>query len=182
LCPAEVATVLSFLFLLSVLGNAVALYYAYTQRAARLGFERRAEAERAVLRQAMYARGRLTAVEVAARSHLPLALLEATLREMVVESQCLSDLDEDGRAIYVFPQFDDEPQRREATEREILRTAHIHNGELSVEQLALATDLNLDQAREWLTALAARGACVAVGKAGERFRFEGLARAHQRGD
>jgi len=169
--------VLAFLLMLSLAGNAAALYYAYTQRLARLGFERQAEAERAILLQAMYARGRLTPVEVAARSRLPLALIERTLREMSVENQCLSDLDEAGRAIYIFPQFDDEPQRREATEREILRTARIHNGELSVEELALATDLTLAEAREWLITLAARGDCISLGQTGERFRFEGLARS-----
>ncbi len=168
---------LSFLLLLSLIGNALALYYAYTQRAARLGFEQRAEAERAILRQAMYTRGRLTAVEVAARSHLSLAVIEQTLREMAASNQCFSDLDEDGRAIYLFPQFDDEPRRREATEREILRTARLHNGELSVEELALATELNLSEARQWLAAMAARGICTPTGKTGERYRFEGLKRS-----
>jgi len=168
---------LEFLFMLSLIGNAAALYYVWTQRAAQRGFDQRAEAERVILRQAMYARGRLTSVEAAARSNLSLTLIETTLREMATDNQCLSDLDEDGRAIFIFPQFDDEPQRREATEREILRTARIHNGELSVQELALATDLNLDEAREWLMTMAARGACAPVGRAGERFRFEGLARS-----
>jgi plasmid stability protein len=168
--------VLHFLFMLSLLGNAIALYYAFMQRAARLSFEQRAEAERAILRQALYARGRLTAVEAAARSNISLSVIEATLREMVRENQCLSDLDEHGRAFYVFPQFDDEPQRREATEREILRTAQLHHGELSVEELALSTELTLGEAREWLTALAARGDCIQVNRTGERFRFEGLMR------
>ena len=168
---------LAFLLMLSLVGNAAALYYVWTQRRARYGFEERKEAERAILRQAMYARGHLTSVEAAARSNLPLVLIETTLREMAADNQCLSDLDEDGRAIFIFPPFDDEPQRREATEREILRTASIHNGELSVEELALATDLNLNQAREWLMTMAARGTCAPVGRAGERFRFEGLARS-----
>jgi len=170
--------VVNFLFFLSLIGNAALLYYAYIQRAARRGFEQRAEAERAILRQAMYARGHLSAVEAAARSQLPLALIEWTLREMNAENQCLSTLDDDGRAIYIFPQFDDEPQRREATEREILRTAHIHNGELSVEELALATDLTLAQAREWLMTMAERGTCTPSSEASERYRFEGLARSN----
>ncbi len=167
----------NFILMLSLIGNAAALYYIWTQRAARHNFERRAEAERVILRQAMYTHGRLTSVEAAARSNLSLALIETTLQEMVADNQCLSDLDEDGRAIFVFPQFDDEPQRREAIEREILRTARIHNGLLSVEELALATDLNLAEARAWLLAMAAHGTCAPVGQAGERFRFDGLARS-----
>ena len=166
----------NFLFMLSLIGNAIAVYYVWAQHAARNSFEQRAEAERVILRQAMYARGHLTAVETAARSNVPLALIESTLREMTANNQCLSDLDADGRAIFVFPQFDDEPQRREAIEYEILRAARIHNGELSIEELALATDLNLAQARAWLVAMAARGTCTQTGKAGERYRFEGLAR------
>jgi uncharacterized protein YcaQ len=176
---------MGFLFTLSLIGNAIALYYALTQRKARLSSEERTEAERAILRQAMYLHGRLTAVDVAAHSRIPLANLEATLRELVAENQCLSDLDEQGRAIYVFPQFDDSAIRQEATERAILRAVRIHNGELTIEQLALATDLTLSQARLWLSELTARGDCIAVKSQGnqapEKFRFGGLTQAHQQG-
>lgn len=164
---------LEFLLFLSVIANAALLYYAYTERAARLGFEQRAEVDRAILRHAMYARGRVSAVEVAARSSHALALVEARLREMTAENQCLSDLDEQGRAVYVFPPFDDSAERRETTEREILLTARRYGGELSVEELALETELSLEQSRAWLNALAERGACV---PANGRFRFDKLAR------
>jgi hypothetical protein len=162
-----------FLLFLSVVANAALVYYAYTERASRLGFERRAEIERFILRQAMYSRGRVSAVEVAARSPFALALVEAKLREMAAENQCLSDLDEQGRAVYVFPQFDDSAERRGALEREILLTARRYGGELSVEELAMETNLTLDESRAWLSAMAARGACA---EAGERYRFERLAR------
>lgn len=176
---------MSFLLTLSLIGNVVALYYALTQRKARLSSEERTEAEHAIVRQAMYLRGRLTAVDVAAHSRIPLASIEATLRELSVENQCLCDLDEQGRAIYVFPQFDDSAVRQEATERAILRAVRIHDGELTTEQLAIATDLTLSQARLWLSELAARGDCVAVRSEGdqapEKFRFSGLAQAHRQG-
>lgn len=163
-----------FLLFLSVLGNIVLLYFAYSERATRLGFEQQAEIERAILRQAMYLHGRVSAVEIAARSNFPLALIEIKLREMTANNQCMSELDEQGRAIYVFPQFDDLEVRREATEREILLTARRHGGQISVEQLAMETDLTIEQSRAWLNSLTERGACIPDNG---RYKFQQLTRS-----
>lgn len=162
-----------FLLFLSVIGNAALLYYAYTERQARLGFERRAEVERAILRHAMDARGHVSSVEIAARYSFTVALVESKLHEMVVENRCLSELDEGGRAVYVFPQFDDSAERREAVERDILLTARRFGGVLSVEELAMSTELTLAQSRAWLDALTERGACE---REENKFRFAGLCR------
>jgi hypothetical protein len=178
--PERFFSLIGSLLLLSLAGNALALFYAWTQRVARRESEQRNEAEQAILRVALLGRGHVTAVEVSARSRLPLALVEATLHEMFTANQCLSDLEADGRAVYVFPQFDDAPLRREATEREILRLASLHNGTLSVEQVALATDLTIAQARWFLTDLAERDVCISISPSGDRFRFQGLMRSSAR--
>src|SRR5581483_9123646 len=157
--PKRFFSLIGSLLLLSLAGNALALFYAWTQRVARRESERRNEAEQAILR---------------------VALLAATLHEMFTANQCLSDVEADGRAVYVFPQFDDAPLRREATEREILRLASIHNGTLSIEQVALATDLTIAEARHFLSDLADRDVCTSISPSGDRFRFQGLMRSTAR--
>lgn len=170
---------LSFLLFLSLVGNAFLLYYALSQRSTRLREEQRADLEKVILRQAMLARGHLMAVEVAARSSYSLGAVESVLGEMVAQNQCLSDLDTDGRAIYIFPQFDDTRHREEATEREILLLAKIHGGELTAEQIALRTMMTIEQAQQWLMVMAERGICMPQAGQSEisgRFRFQGLMR------
>lgn len=168
---------LSFLLFLSLAGNAGLLYYALTQRSLRLSEEQYAQIEKIILRQAMQARGRLMAVEVAARSAYSLGVVEFVLGKMVAENQCLSDLDADGRAVYVFPQFDDTRHRQEATEREILLLAKVHGGELTPEQIAMRTIMTIDEARQWLMFMSERGICAPSTEQGElssRFRFQGV--------
>lgn len=165
-----------FLLLLSLTGNVLALYYYLTRGEGQQRRGQRVEAERLILRQAMYARGVVSAVEIAARSALPLSVVETALRDMVADNQCQSELDAEGRVIYIFPHFDDSALRREALEREILRLAATYGGELSVEQVAMNTDLTLAQARQWLTEMAERGACRELGADHGRFHFAGLVR------
>ncbi|MFN7931323.1 MAG: hypothetical protein U0Y68_26010 [Blastocatellia bacterium] len=168
-----------FLFFLSLSTNAFLLYYAFTVRAAHLNEEQRAAIEQVILRQAMYAHGRLAAVEIAARSAYSLRLVEAVLASLVAQNQCLSELDVEGRAIYVFPQFDDTSSRQEATEREILLLAKLHGGELTAAQIAVQTMMTVDEAWQWLMVMATQGICAPNTERPDpaaRFRFHSLGR------
>lgn len=167
-------SMLSFLFFLSLIANFVLVYLLYTERSSRLGGNARAEIEASILRQAMQARGRTSAVEIAARFALPLLQVENVLREMVSHNQCQSELDREGRAIYVFPQFDDSTKQGEATEREILLMAHLHGGELTAQQIAMRTTMSFDESQQWLMEMSERGACAPVDEHNDRFRFKGL--------
>ncbi len=169
-------SMLSFLFFLSLVANFVLVYLLYTERASHLSGEAHAAIEAAILRQAMQARGRISAVEIAARVALPLLHVENVLREMVSHNQCLSELDREGRAIYVFPQFDDSTKRSEETEREILLMAHLHGGELTAQQIAMRTTMSFDESQQWLMEMSERGACTPINERNDRFRFEGLRR------
>src|SRR5437763_1307499 len=88
--------------------------------------EAAAELERAVIRAAMLCGGRITALDVRPPHELSLADVEGQLRKLHASGYCESDLTPDGHPVFIFPEFDEAPQRALRLESQILQMARIH--------------------------------------------------------
>src|SRR5262245_7206885 len=102
--------------ILSVLAAVGALQYEARHSALRGHIERTARLERAILRAALYHRGRITAVDVDNRNAGTLAQIEDQLRIMHAQGHCESEFTSDGRHVYCFGSFDDSALRAAAVQ------------------------------------------------------------------
>ena len=118
-----------------------------------------AELERAVIRAAVQRGGRITALDVRPPPGVGLADVEAELRRLHAAGYCESDLTADGHPVYVFPEFDEEPQRALRLEASILQMARMGKGLLEVSKVAAETELSYVEARRLLDGMSEQGIC-----------------------
>jgi hypothetical protein len=117
------------------------------------------ELERAVVNAAFQHGGRISALDVRAPRGFGLAAIEAELRRLHASGYCESDLTPDGHPIFVFPDFDDQPQRALRLESAILQMARTGRGMLDVSKVAAETDLSYVEARRLLASMSEQGIC-----------------------
>src|SRR5262249_38787510 len=117
------------------------------------------ELERAVINAAFQHGGRITALDVRAPRGFGLAAIEGELRRLHTAGYCESDLTADGHPVFVFPEFDDQPQRALRIESLILQMARTGRGNLDVSKVAAETELSYVEARRLLESMTEQGIC-----------------------
>ena len=144
--------------------------------------ESAAELERDIVRAAVQHGGRISAIDVRPSRGRSLADVEVELRRMHAHGYCESELTHDGRPIYVFPAFDEAPQRALRIESLILQVARARNGLVDVSKIAAETELSYADARRVLDMMCEQGICEPTDSSDtyrffpQRHRLAGLAR------
>jgi hypothetical protein len=128
------------------------------------------ELERAVVRAAFQHGGRITALDVRAPRGFVLAEVESELRRLHTAGYCESDLTPDGHPVYVFPEFDEQPQRALRLVALILQLARTGRGLLDVSKVAAETELSYLEARRLLDSMSEQGICQPTGDP-DTYRF-----------
>ena len=132
--------------------------------------EAAADLERDVVRAAFQHGGRITALDVRSSRGRSLAEIEKLLRSMHTDGYCEADLSADGHPIYVFPAFDDAPQRALRIESEILQMARARGGLVDVSKIAAETELSYVEARRLLEQMCEQGICEPTASS-DTYRF-----------
>ena len=146
------------LMIIAFLGGAASASAWHRSRSRSIA-EASAELERAVIRAAFQCGGRITAIDVRPPRDTTLAEVEAELRRMHAAGHCDNELAADGMAVYIFRAFDEEPQRAQRLESQILQMARLRHGLLDVSKIAAETDLTYVEARRKLDEMSEQGIC-----------------------
>ncbi|HQR39368.1 MAG TPA: hypothetical protein PLF26_13325 [Blastocatellia bacterium] len=128
------------------------------------------ELERDIIRNAIQHGGRITALDVRSRSAESLEAVEVRLRALHSAGYCESDLDDEGRPIYIFPAFDEAPLRAVRLEKQVLSLARRCEGIVQVSSLTVETDLSYVEARQLLEKMREDGICEPA-ETPDTFRF-----------
>jgi len=132
--------------------------------------EQQAQIERAIVRAAVQRGGRITALDVRNAGDVGIADIEQALRRLMSQGYCESDITADGQTIYIFPSYDDAPERARRLEKQVLQLAKSTGGLVRLSMVATETELTYADARRMLHTMYEAGICESTDDP-DAFRF-----------